>query len=667
MTRSSTSRTKNTNEQAENTEPKTVRSSRAKNLSPAEAIENEIATPKTATCKAESSKKLESLNVKVKAKARKPKTDVAPLPAIGREVPNLEVSDTETLMVETARLGKDEINLILYPWFTLWHKESSDTIISREWTTEYGPCSWTVTGHPQLGLPTPQDLRVVLACMELTRESGLEQTVTFSRFNLLQRLNWEPTSRNYEMLDSAFHRLQGARIRAKNSFRQGKSILMEDVSFNIIDHVRIVKGRPGRKPKKPIKDRDLPVSSFKWSDTLFESIQSGYLATLDLDFAFSIRNDVALALYRLLRVKTYHGRAVFEMELSEFYHRHLGLRPTPYASKMKERLKPAHEELIQVGYLSHVEYLPLKSRKGEKICYHLVSSETASATLRPLEAPLQAVDEKDESVFDSSKKRSTTGLLARLKEIGLDEAAARQVLAAHDERQIELQLDCLDERQPRDRAAYFLYCVRHDIAPPASYLERLEQRRARQAEQAPNSAERENAREQAQQARSARARREQTLEAARTFYDALSDRARAVVRARIDVEMNQFGERGRLLYPHPRWLEVLHETLRDQTFAQSLREMTDPDWENLDEGSEQELNNGHDGIASSNTSAAASQNSLFANLELYVQTLRELAQNREIEPTDPHSLRRARERYFPLLDEDEWALVQKQAEINPNQ
>lgn len=572
-------------------------------------------------------------------------------------MPNLEVPDTDALPLESARLGKDEINLILYPWFSLWHKEASDTIISREWTTEYGPCSWTVTGHPQLGLPTPQDLRVVLACMELTRESGLEQTVTFSRFNLLQRLNWEPTSRNYEMLDSAFHRLQGARIRAKNSFRQGKSILMEDVSFNIIDHVRIVKGRPGRKPKKPLPDRDLPVSSFKWSDTLFESIQSGYLATLDLDFAFSIRNDVALALYRLLRVKTYHNREFFEMELSEFYHRHLGLRPTPYASKMKERLKPAHDELIAVGYLSRVEYLPLKSRKGEKICYYLATAEKPTATLRPLGAPLRASDEKDGPAVDGEEKRSFTGLLERLREIGLDEVAAQQVLATHDEGQIALQLDCLNERQPRDRAAYFLYCLRHDIAPPASYLERLEQRRAQQAESAENSLEREEARAQATQARWARDQREQSLAQARTFYDELSDRARAVVRARIDVELNQFGERGRLLYPHPRWLEVLHETLRDESFAQSLRDTADPDWESLDADDNADVE-----VEFAATSAP--QTSLFANLELYVQTMRELLQSREIEPSDPHSLRRARERYFPLLDEEEWNLIQKQAGLD---
>ena len=646
MTRSSATKTQKSNEQAESAKLTVATTS----------------APKTAprkSTRAIGEKKSTAKKTAPKNKIQKPKAATTASSNVGRELPNLEVPDTETLVLEAARLGKDEINLILYPWFTLWHKEASDTIISREWTTEHGPCSWTVTGHPQLGLPTPQDLRVVLACMELTRESGLEQTVTFSRFNLLQRLNWEPTSRNYEMLDSAFHRLQGARIRAKNSFRQGKSILMEDVSFNIIDYVRIVKGRPGRKPKKPVADRDLPVSSFKWSDTLFESIQSGYLATLDLDFAFSIRNDVALALYRLLRVKTYHGNGTFQMELSEFYHRHLGLRPTPYASKMKERLKPAHEELIQVGYLSHVEYLPMQSRKGEKICYHLASGDSAVSTLRTLEEPLRAAQEKDGSVVDKEEKRPITGLLERLQQIGLDEAAARQVLAVHTEAQIALQLDCLDERQPRDRAAYFLYCLRHDIAPPASYLERLEQRRAQQAEDADNSAERETAREQAAQARSARDRREQSLAQARSFYDTLSDRARAVVRARIDVELNQFGERGRLLYPHPRWLEVLHETLRDENFAQSLRELADPDWDNLEEDS---TNQEAEVVATSHENQGT-QSSLFANLELYVQTLRELLQAREVEPSDPHSLRRARDRYFPLLDEDEWDLVRKQAEI----
>ena len=98
---------------------------------------------------------------------------------------------------------------------------------------------------------------------------------------------------------------------------------------------------------------------------IFNSLQHGYLATLDLDFALSLRNDVALSLYRLLSKKKYGGRATYEMELKEFYHRHLGLRPTPFASKMKERLQNGHQKLIERGFLEAVRYLPMKTENAE--------------------------------------------------------------------------------------------------------------------------------------------------------------------------------------------------------------------------------------------------------------------------------------------------------------
>ena len=180
--------------------------------------------------------------------------------------------------------------------------------------------------------------------LELTREAGFNNhTIYFSRYDILQRLGWNTDNRSYAMLQAAFDRLQGVTINAKNAFWNPKSRSFRNTAFNIIDLYDIEAEPPGR---KKAGQRELPLSYFKWSDVMFDSFQSGYIRTLDLDFALALKSDIALRLYRYLDKKAYDGRDLFEIELFNLCIGHLGMKPSPYPSKLKERLKPAHDELI---------------------------------------------------------------------------------------------------------------------------------------------------------------------------------------------------------------------------------------------------------------------------------------------------------------------------------
>ncbi len=45
------------------------------------------------------------------------------------------------------------------------------------------------------------------------------------------------------------------------------------------------------------------------------------------------------------------------------------MTPSPYASKLKERLAGAHHELIERGFLASVNYREMKTKDAEKVCY----------------------------------------------------------------------------------------------------------------------------------------------------------------------------------------------------------------------------------------------------------------------------------------------------------
>ncbi len=554
----------------------------------------------------------------------------------------------EELAGEANRLAKADPNLFLRPWVALWRGEARSAVINLEWEEDHPTikgrkikASWKVTGDAELGLPTPGDRRLFNVLCEMTREQELSQTVNFTRYGLLQRMGRGRSKRDYELLLQSFERLKGVKITARNVFRDARTGLIEDAVFSIIDDVTIVKpSKSGR-----TSDEELPLSTFSWSDRIYNNIQSGFLLTFDLNIAQLLHSDVALILYPLLLAKTYDGpgrrRNHFHSELRDFYENHLGMRSTRYVSKMEERLLPGHEELKQIGFLADAKIEPMKAKGQYKITYTLNLSATAEHD--EIELPMGAETAKSTAEIPPAAKvkkvAKATALRQRMVAIGVEENMAETLEQQFENSILQLQLDCLNERHPRDPAALFLYAVRRDLPPPGAYLERIEHERHHEAERAASEGERRVAVARAQHAGFAREEARRQLETTCAFYESLSDRAKAIVRQRVDVELDQFGAQGRLLYPHPDWVQVLGNLLCDESWATSLGQWED-DWDDNE------------------NEPASEQNSLFPRLELYADTLRSLLHNGQ---ADAAHLEKLREKSFPLLSEDEWEDVKNQA------
>lgn len=286
------------------------------------------------------------------------------------------------------RDGKDEMNLVEHPFALLSRAGDDRKVIELQWEAERGgkkvQCAWRVAGDPELGLPTPFDERLYLVLMELTREAGWAQEVAFSRTDILRRLGLSKYDGLYAQLRAGFTRLQSVSIRAERSFYNPKSRTYDEMRvFSLLDRVSIVSenGAHGQNAR--------PLSHFKWSDDVHQSMLAGNVRTLDLATALSLERPLALRLLRYLDKKRHDGKRTFKIGVRKLCELHLGMVPQKYESKYRDRLKAAHAELIACGFLYRVDYQDSRAKdalKGEQLVLYTYGAR-AESVARAVEAP----------------------------------------------------------------------------------------------------------------------------------------------------------------------------------------------------------------------------------------------------------------------------------------
>lgn len=393
-----------------------------------------------------------------------------------------------------ARMGKDVLGLVEYPFAALGPTGPA-VVLEQKWdvkdpaTGKVREAAWKMSGSVSLGLPTPTDERVYLVLMELSRELGFPRTVSFTCYGLLKRLGWRDDRDSYTMLRQAFERLSSVMITTRNIHWSEKNQRFYDTAFSLIQGYLIEAEEPGR---KRAGDR-ASQSHFIWNEFVHDTISEGKIRSIDLDFALSLARPMSLRLFRYLDKKTYDGKGSFEIELHRLCETHLGMTPAPYNSQLKQRLKPAHDELRDRGFLVEVTYAPMKTRDGEKVRYTFSPGAVGAAESVPLpSAPGASTWTVAASssqpvpfrVISSSHKHSESGdaapgcereeLLGRMVALKVSPEVARDLLQSASLQVLRLQLDCLHDRVPKDPAAVFVKAVREEWEAPQKYLERVE-------------------------------------------------------------------------------------------------------------------------------------------------------------------------------------------------
>jgi plasmid replication initiation protein len=371
------------------------------------------------------------------------------------------------LVPETPRIGKDELNLTEFPFALLHSRPPKNAPLTLEFKD--GDKEWTVEGSPKYGLPMAPDIAVYIVLMEITREQSFPNQVEFCRRNLIRRLGWDPNGRSYERLTLSLDRLVSVTIRTRNAFYDARNRRWSSKeAFHILERYKIMDGTlPGQ------DQASLFPSWVRWSPEISANIQAGYIKSLNVDLFLSLRSAISQALYRYLDKKRGgDGKPVFRIALKTLVFEHLGMSRSYYPSEAKHKLKPAHEELIAAGFLSGIEFAPMKN--GEEMVVYRFA---------PRPEPNRSRPGARREAEGRSLPAALSPLAQRLVDAGVSRQTAQELSAAAPE-ECERQLQLLPYREARDPGAVLAKSIREGWAAPPAWTEaQARKKRAEKAQQ----------------------------------------------------------------------------------------------------------------------------------------------------------------------------------------
>ena len=210
-------------------------------------------------------------------------------------------------------------------------------------------------------LPGRFDYDVYSAVLELLEIRGgmpEDGTLSFSLHELILIMGIEPSGRTYEEVKRSLRRIAATVLESDNAFwSRGQQRHISD-TFNLwnvrFDSVSDKNGTGSR-------------HEIEFGKLFRRSFEEHYLRGLDIEFFWALDSPVAKRLYRLVDLKR-GGAASWETDLFDLQRR-IPLGPYGYVSKIKEKLRAAHEELQGKGFLSGVAY---KEKSG--IAYEIAAA-----------------------------------------------------------------------------------------------------------------------------------------------------------------------------------------------------------------------------------------------------------------------------------------------------
>lgn len=203
----------------------------------------------------------------------------------------------------------------------------------------------TVTGSDLLGLPTSVDDEVLVGCLKLTKDYGLElRRVPFTAYQFLEELGWARDGKNYRRLTKSLDRWTATRVFSNNAFwHKGKQKLIKD-SFGLIDRWQLT----GETTSDATK-----AGWFVWGDFVWESLQAGNIRTLDFEFWKNLESPVAKRLFRFLD-KRFYKRKKISFPLKTLAYDKVAISRNLHTGQIKESLRRGHQELEAKGFCKSV-------------------------------------------------------------------------------------------------------------------------------------------------------------------------------------------------------------------------------------------------------------------------------------------------------------------------
>jgi hypothetical protein len=254
-----------------------------------------------------------------------------------------------------------EPNIEEWPVFQLGRSKSNSAVVERTVQGEDGSSlrqRMEISAPGKYRLPGRFDYDVYSAVLELLEirggipESG---TLRFSLHELILLMDLEPSGRTYEEVKRSLRRIAATVLESDNAFWSNgaqrhisDTFRLWDVTFDAVTD-KIGSGNRHR---------------IEFGTLFKRSFEERYLRGLDIEFYWGLDSPVAKRLYRLVDLKR-AGAPAWGTDLFELQ-KQIPIGPYAYVSKIKEKLKAAHEELIERGFLSGMTY-----RERSRVLYEV--------------------------------------------------------------------------------------------------------------------------------------------------------------------------------------------------------------------------------------------------------------------------------------------------------
>lgn len=344
-----------------------------------------------------------------------------------------------------------EGNFEEHPYFRVGDRNAGTGVLyyQNELRTREGHVleqSWVVRAATGRGLPGRFDQDVYVALLQLIDVRGMPESgwLSFSIYELVELMGRGHSGRDYQQVRQSLLRLSSTTIESNNAFYHGGKKRYITDSFSLLSQVKLAEYED---PEGNSTDRNAVLLS----DYFRESYQANYLKNIDSRFYWSLSSPIAKRLYRLIDKKR-AGRRTWEAELFSLKDR-IPLSDYKYASKIKEKLAPAHAELISQQFLEEVGYR--KAGKAEYAVYRISDSYQARRAIEP-----------------DSMSRDEIFCIKRLKAEGMSAETAEQMVLDYGTGRIMQYVEALPhQRNIKNPAGWLRRAIQQGFEldlPPAS-------------------------------------------------------------------------------------------------------------------------------------------------------------------------------------------------------
>jgi hypothetical protein len=370
------------------------------------------------------------------------------------------------------------------------------------------------------------------------RNNFTDAKVPFSRYELIELLGWPQSGQSYRRIEESLHRWVGVVLMYENAWWDNVAKSWVDENFHVLDNVTLYdrerRGRAAKAKASTASGRStgggkggvagtdnapLPLSGFRWNEVIFQSFQSGNLKQLDLEFYLGLRLPTTKRMFRFLD-KRFYRRSRLEFDLRTLACEHIGMSRSYAPTELKRRLKPALEELEQLGFLE-----PLSPEER----YSWVKRGSWRIVLIRGSGP----------DLDPVPPREISALAEALAARGVSSRIAAELVEAHPADLIQTKLEVFDwllknedKRIGKNPAGYLVASVRDDYQAPVDFKKANATAEATKAGKAAEEVKRKDQKRTRDEAELAKDR-EVTLRAA---WDGLSQPEREEIMADVKVQ-----------------------------------------------------------------------------------------------------------------------------------